>query len=223
MSVKKMFICLIIILYFSGCANLSVNNKKLFCNEKGIVDKIIYDNNLKIKENDSNLLEEITKIVDLIRKNNVKDLNEKYINRDFGFFYLYKIDSNKKVSIFYSIGLYENSNQSLENIFKKIDKKLNVKKIKIEKVQFNCAPNSDAYYGWDKEGIFVSKNEKPFITNIMKKNIFPILKEECKKAKVVEKFSYKIIIAPSLVFYVLKINKEYFIVAFDQIETNCCF
>ena len=206
MMIKKIFsmgIFLSISLFIAAC---SVNE----VTPQNIIKKI---NPEKREEVSPLLLSEINHILFLLKENNLEAINSKFINPNFGFYEVYKDDKENKILLF--------QKTSLDEISDDIDSF----EIKEEEASFNCSPYNDAFYGWDKEGVFLTPNTNINLSQLMiEQNLTVPSKykdEDIKRAKFIEKTSYEVIIPYNIIFYITKIEDKWFITLIDKIKTDC--
>ncbi len=202
MFLKKIFNLLIFIFLSFFITACSVNNNQLQVNQKKIYEKEPITPQLK---------NEINQILQLIKQNNLALLNSKYIHPINGYYDVTKFEYKNIFEIRNSISELNNEIDSFE--------------IKTEKVTFNCSPLDDSLYGWDKEGVFLNSQTTPFITKIMEEaNILQInrfKKEEIEKADFIEQTSYEVIIPYNIIFYITKLENNWYITLIDNVTTDC--
>ena len=202
MFLKKIFNLLIFIFLSFFITACSVNNNQLQVNQKKIYEKEPITPQLK---------NEINQILQLIKQNNLALLNSKYIHPINGYYDVTKFEYKNIFEIKNSISELNNEIDSFE--------------IKTEKVTFNCSPLDDSLYGWDKEGVFLNSQTTPFITKIMEEaNILQInrfKKEEIEKADFIEQTSYEVIIPYNIIFYITKLENNWYITLIDNVTTDC--
>ena len=202
MFLKKIFNLLIFIFLSFFITACSVNNNQLQVNQKKIYEKEPITQNLK---------NEINQILQLIKQNNLALLNSKYIHPINGYYDVTKFEYKNIFEIRNSISELDNEIDSFE--------------IKTEKVTFNCSPLDDSLYGWDKEGVFLNSQTTPFITKIMEEaNILQtnrFKKEEIEKADFIEQTSYEVIIPYNIIFYITKLENNWYITLIDNVTTDC--
>ena len=202
MFLKKIFNLLIFIFLSFFITACSVNNNQLQVNQKKIYEKEPITQNLK---------NEINQILQLIKQNNLALLNSKYIHPINGYYDVTKFEYKNIFEIKNSISELNNEIDSFE--------------IKTEKVTFNCSPLDDSLYGWDKEGVFLNSQTTPFITKIMEEaNILQtnrFKKEEIEKADFIEQTSYEVIIPYNIIFYITKLENNWYITLIDNVTTDC--
>ncbi len=202
MFLKRIFNLLIFIFLSFFITACSVNNNQLQVNQKKIYEKEPITPQLK---------NEINQILQLIKQNNLALLNSKYIHPINGYYDVTKFEYKNIFEIKNSISELNNEIDSFE--------------IKTEKVTFNCSPLDDSLYGWDKEGVFLNSQTTPFITKIMEEaNILQtnrFKKEEIEKADFIEQTSYEVIIPYNIIFYMTKLENNWYITLIDNVTTDC--
>ena len=202
MFLKRIFNLLIFIFLSFFITACSVNNNQLQVNQKKIYEKEPITPQLK---------NEINQILQLIKQNNLALLNSKYIHPINGYYDVTKFEYKNIFEIKNSISELDNEIYSFE--------------IKTEKVTFNCSPLDDSLYGWDKEGVFLNSQTTPFITKIMEEaNILQtnrFKKEEIEKADFIEQTSYEVIIPYNIIFYITKLENNWYITLIDNVTTDC--
>ncbi len=201
MSLQKILnlsIFTIIIFLFTACA---VDNQQL---ENG---KKIYP-----KEPISQkLIDEVNQIALLINQNNFSLLNAKYIHPINGFYDITKIENRNIFEI----------KKSISDIDSNIDSFV----IRFDKVTFDCSPYDDSLYGWDKYGIFISSQTKPYVSKIMEEaniiqpNSYKL--EDIEKMDFMEQTSYEVTIPYVIIFYIAKIDNQWYITLIDNVTTDC--
>ncbi len=215
----------ICILVFTGCGigikNISMQKGNRISKNKEF--KFVEKTREPISENLKTFIKDVIKG---FSQNDLEKINKKFINQDFGYYDLYKIDGN--ISFENKKEIYNFVEEDLEEINHLISRveENTINHVIIEQdLSFNCSPNDDAYYGWNGEGLYLSTKTTPILQELMqkaneyKKNSYS--KEEIQKAKFIEETAYKIILTPELVFYVNKIQGKWYITLFDRITTNC--
>jgi hypothetical protein len=204
----------IILLAFSGC---SVKDVK----EPEIVKKVepVKKPELKREPISKELLEVIDKVVYLISTNQRTRLNNEYIHKKHGYFdvYLQKKVPNIKRKMQID-GKEENYFSIAKSIIRAKDYTQNLKLENFSPI-FYCSPNDDTYYGWNKEGLFLSENILfPLSQRLVdKKNI-----EEVKFAKLVDKLSYRVVLSEAeIVFFLTYLEDKWYITLFDRASFDC--
>lgn len=168
----------------------------------------------------------VNEIVAAILKNDITELNTKYINKDFGFYNVFKIDG---VTVFTKqeevLNIINDKADELSDLIKYASQESIENILNLETTKFDCSPKTDEFYGWNKEGIFLnSEIDTKILTLMNEENKFQVnkhSKEELEKAEFIEKTSYKVLVTPYLVFYVSKIEDNWYISLFDRISTDC--
>ena len=200
----KKFLHLISLLFFSlFLAACAVNDNQLMVN-----GKVVY----KKEPITPILLNEISQILLSIKQNNIALLNSKYID---------------PVNGFYEVTKFENRNifEVKKSITTEFTNEVDTFDIKIEKATFDCSPYDDSLYGWDKEGVYLDAQTKPYVTHIMEEanllqaNSFK--KEEVDRADFIEQTSYEITIPYNAIFYLTKVENKCYITLIDNITTDC--
>ena len=202
MFLKKILNLLIFIFLSFFITACSVNNNQLQVNQKKIYEKEPITPQLK---------NEINQILQLIKQNNLALLNSKY---------------KKTKNGYYEITRFEHKNIfEIKSSIAKIDNEIDSFEIKTEKATFNCSPLDDSLYGWDKEGVFLNPQTTPFITKIMEEaNILQanrFKKEEIEKADFIEQTSYEVVISYNIIFYITKLENNWYITLIDNVTTDC--
>lgn len=147
---------------------------------------------------------QINYILYLISKQDLDTLNKKYINLEFGF-YEAKIDSTGKIVV-------ENQKNLVE-----IDNYIGSFEIKNSEVNFYCSPYNDALYGWSEDGVFVSNNLEHYLID----HFQPKDKKSSDFVKKIMENSVEVIITYNMIFYLTKIDGEYFITLIDNVKSDC--
>ena len=185
-----------------GC---SATNEQL--NEDLVNQKKIYEK----EQITPILINEINQIILAIKQNNLALLNGKYIH---------------PINGYYDVTKFQNKNIfEIKKSISEVDNNIDFFEIKTEKATFNCSPLDDSLYGWDKEGVFVNAQTKPYITKIMeesnliKPNSYKL--EDIDKADFFEQTSYEVTIPYSIIFYLTKIDNQWYITLVDNVTTDC--
>ena len=178
------------------------------------VDNQLLENGKKIYEKEpisENLINEINQIVLSIKQNNLDLINTKYIHPLNGY---------------YEITKFENKNIfEIKKSITEVDSNIDSFEIRFDKITFNCSPYDDSFYGWDKYGIFISSQTKPYVSRIMEdanlnqENSYKI--EEIEKMDFMEQTSYEIIVPYIIIFYLTKIDNHWYITLVDNVTTDC--
>jgi len=203
MLLKKFFHLLTLILFsffLTACATTS--------NQMAVNGKLVYE-----KEPITPILiNEISQILLLVKQNNLALLNNKYIHPSYGFYDIRKFEK-------------ENTFEIKKSITTEFSNEIDIVDVKIEKATFNCSPLDDSSYGWDKEGVYLDTQIKPYITNIMEEvNLLEVdkfKKEDLERANFIEQTSYEITIPYNVIFYLTKIENNWYITLIDNVATDC--
>ncbi|PRM90255.1 hypothetical protein CJ671_03845 [Aliarcobacter cryaerophilus] len=184
----KKLILIFILLLFSSCA---VNQNRLEPIKKEPIDE--------------ELLSHIRYILYLIQINDLKNLNETYINKNYGYF---EVNLNE----------LENKPQIIKKYtIEEIDTYIESFDIQNIEVSFNCSPYNDAFYGWSKDGIFIFEPNTNYLDSFLNDKT----KEEKEFTKKVKTISYEVVATNNTIFYITKIDKKYYITLIDNLKTNC--
>lgn len=199
---KKILTIFIFSLFFTSCSVNQILHEKEFVKKEIEREKISQE-----------LLNDISYILFLLKQKDLENLNARFINPKIGVYEIYKTDIENKMTFKH---LYQ-----IEEISDVIDSF----EIKEELVIFNCSPYSDAFYGWDKEGTFLTTQIKPYLSLLIEQSnkIEPnkYAPDELKNITFIEKTSYELIITNNIIFYLTKIDNIWYITAIDKIKTNC--
>ena len=184
----KNIILIFTLLLFSSCA---VNQNRLEPIKKEPIDE--------------ELLSHVRYILYLIQTNDLKNLNEKYINKNYGYF---EVNLNE----------LENKPQIVKKYqIDEIDTYIESFDIQNIEVSFNCSPYNDAFYGWNKDGVFIFEPKTNYLDNFLNDKT----KEEKEFIQKVKNISYEVIATNNTIFYITKIDKKYYITLIDNLKTNC--
>lgn len=184
----KNIILIFILLLFSSCA---VNQNRLEPIKKEPIDE--------------ELLSHVRYILYLIQTNDLKNLNEIYINKNYGYFEVNLNDFENKPQIVKKYQIDE------------IDTYIESFDIQNIEVSFNCSPYNDAFYGWNKDGVFIFEPKTNYLDNFLNDKT----KEEKEFIQKVKNISYEVIATNNTIFYITKIDKKYYITLIDNLKTNC--
>ena len=202
MFLKKFYNLLISIflpLFLTSCA---VNNSQIIENGKKIYEKEAVT---------PTLINEINQIALSIKENNLALLNGKYVHPINGYYNITKLENRN---------IFE-----IKNSFTEVDNSIDSFEIRFDKVTFNCSPYDDSFYGWDKYGIFINAQTKPHISKIMEEaNIIQpnsYKPEDIEKVDFMEQTSYEVTIPYIIIFYISKIDNQWYITLVDEITTDC--
>lgn len=159
------------------------------------------------------LLSDISYILFLLKQKDLDNLNSRFINPKIGLYEVYKSDIENKITFKHS---YE-----IDEIVDIIDSF----EIKQEIIIFNCSPYNDAFYGWNKDGTFLTTQIKPYLSQIIQEQnkITPnkYKTEELVNIALIEKTSYELIVTNNVIFYLTKIDNLWYITLIDKIKTDC--
>ena len=184
----KNIILIFILLLFSSCA---VNQNRLELIKKEPIDE--------------ELLSHVRYILYLVQTNDLKNLNEIYINKNYGYF---EVNLNE----------LENKPQIVKKYqIDEIDTYIESFDIQNIEVSFNCSPYNDAFYGWNKDGVFIFEPKTNYLDNFLNDKT----KEEKEFSQKVKNISYEVIATNNTIFYITKIDKKYYITLIDNLKTNC--
>ena len=200
MLLKKtfnLFVLTLVSTLFTACAvdNQLVEGKKIYEKEPITQD----------------LINEVNQIALSIKENNLNLINTKYIHPVNGYYDVTKLENKNIFEIKKTITEADSNIDSFE--------------IRFDKVTFNCSPYDDSFYGWDKYGIFISTQTKPYVSKIMedanliRANSYKL--EDIEKVDYIEQTSYEIIIPYSIIFYLKKIENQWYITLVDNVTTDC--
>ncbi|NCB11627.1 MAG: hypothetical protein EOM78_08345 [Erysipelotrichia bacterium] len=200
---KNISLLFMVLIFIVGCSVNQVNVNNSSVQEKKIEREPI----------SKEFLDEISYILFLLKNNDLATLNLKYINPKIGVYEVFKSDINNKVVFRRSLQIGE-----ISDFVEDFD-------IKQETVDFNCSPDNDAYYGWSKEGIFLSVNIKPYLSQIIEQEhkILPnkYKENELKLVELIEKTSYELVVTNNTIFYLTKIDSKWYITLIDNLKTDC--
>ena len=202
MFLKKFYNLLILIflsLFLTACA---VNNSQITENGKKIYEK---------EPITPVLINEINQIALSIKENNLALLNGKYVHPINGYYNITKLENRN---------IFE-----IKNSFTEVDNSIDSFEIRFDKVTFNCSPYDDSFYGWDKYGIFINAQTIPHVSKIMEEanviqpNSYKV--EDIEKVDFMEQTSYEVTIPYIIIFYISKIDNQWYITLVDEITTDC--
>lgn len=157
------------------------------------------------------LINEVNQITLSIKENNLNLINAKYIHPVNGYYDVTKLENKNIFEVKKTITEADSNIDSFE--------------IRFDKVTFNCSPYDDSFYGWDKYGIFISNQTKPYVSKIMEDanltqaNSYKL--EEIEKIDFMEQTSYEVTIPYSIIFYIKKIENQWYITLVDNVTTDC--
>jgi hypothetical protein len=194
--------------------NLSVFVLITFVFTACAVDSHTLENGKKIYPKDpisQKLIDEVNQVALSISQNNFTLLNAKYIHPINGFYDITKLENRNIFEIKKSISDIDNSIDSFV--------------IRFDKVTFDCSPYDDSFYGWDKYGIFINTQTKPYVSKIMEEaNVIQpnsYKPEDIEKMDFMEQTSYEVTIPYVIVFYITKIDNQWYITLVDNVTTDC--
>ncbi len=201
-------------MYLQKILNLSIFTIIIFLFTACAVDNQQLENGKKIYPKEpisQKLIDEVNQIALLINQNNFSLLNAKYIHPINGFYDITKIENRNIFEI----------KKSISDIDSNIDSFV----IRFDKVTFDCSPYDDSLYGWDKYGIFISSQTKPYVSKIMEEaniiqpNSYKL--EDIEKMDFMEQTSYEVTIPYVIIFYIAKIDNQWYITLIDNVTTDC--
>lgn len=210
MTFKSILLIILLSLFITSCAtkekieeDVIQSEEKTFFSKKELGREAVNEV----------LISDINYILFLLKNEDLDTLNSRFINKKYGLYEVFKNSEDNRI--------YFKSKLQIDEISANVDSF----DIKQEEAIFNCSPYDDTYYGWDKEGIFISDNTKPYLSDIMKKtnllsaNSFSV--DELKLAEYIEKHSYEVVVPYNIVFYITKINKQWYITLIDKVKDDC--
>ena len=228
-NIFKTILTTIFIAGMTGCSLVSFNNTPVsntsVSKVKEVVikkEKIVY-----IREDVSKELEvRIHAIIHAMSRNDLTLINNNFINKDFGFYNMFKVEGNEvftEQKVIYNI--VEEETEELSHLIKRVSKNFNKLKILHKDIKFNCSPNDDALYGWNGDGVYIKEYVNPMLSNLMtdinKYQKDKYSREDLLKAKLIELTSYKVILTPALSFTITKLDNLWYITSMDRITTDC--
>jgi hypothetical protein len=200
--------------YLQKILNLSIFTIITFLFTACAVDNQQLENGKKIYPKEQitpSLINEINQIALSINQNNLSLLNTKYIHPINGFYDVTKIENRNIFEIKKNISEVDSNIDSFE--------------IRYDKVTFNCSPYDDSFYGWDKYGIFINTQTKPYVSKIMEEaNVIQpnsYKPEDIEKIDFMEQTSYEVTIPYIIIFYISKIDNQWYITLVDNVTTDC--
>ncbi len=153
-------------------------------------------------------VDDVAYVLFLLKTNDVETLNRVFINPQYGVYTVYIADFDNKM-----IFKKEDKIDEVNNIIDNFDIQEGV-------VTFNCSPNNDAYYGWDKDGTFISSNTKPYLSQLMTDKT-KYKEDELKRVEIIEKTSREVIVTNNIIFYFTNIDGKRYITLIDYVTTDC--
>ena len=202
MFLKKFYNLLISIFFPLFLTSCAVNNSQIIENGKKIYEKEAVT---------PTLINEINQIALSIKENNLALLNSKYVHPINGFYNVTKLENRN---------IFE-----IKNSFTEVDNSIDSFEIRFDKVTFNCSPYDDSFYGWDKYGIFINAQTIPHVSKIMEEanviqpNSYKV--EDIEKVDFMEQTSYEVTIPYIIIFYISKIDNQWYITLVDEVTTDC--
>lgn len=196
--IKNIFVIFIFSLLFVACSTNEISKQ---------------EKEVQRQEVSKELLSDISYILFLLKQKDLDNLNSRFINPKIGLYEVYKSDIENKITFKHS---YE-----IDEIVDIIDSF----EIKQEIIIFNCSPYNDAFYGWNKDGTFLTTQIKPYLSQIIQEqnkitpNKYKI--EELANIALIEKTSYELIVTNNVIFYLTKVDNLWYITLIDKIKTDC--
>jgi len=210
MTVKSILSIIIFTLFITSCSRNQLSQDEEYSDEK---TSFFTNKELKREAVSQVLLSDINHILFLLKQNDLKTLNSRFINKQYGIYEILK-DSEKNI-------LYFEKKLQIDEIRNEVDSF----DIKQEEAIFDCSPNDDANYGWNKEGVFISANTKSYLSDLMKNanlhNLNTYSQEDIKTANIIENTSYEVIVPYNMVFYITKLENLWYITLIDKVKTDC--
>jgi hypothetical protein len=194
----KNLLFVLISIFFTAC---SVNQVNVVSDEP------------KREEITNKFIDEIGYILFLLKRNDLNSLNAKFINPNYGVYEIYKTEMGNRIFYKHSTSI---STEQISDLIESFE-------VKQEEVTFNCSPYNDADYGWSKGGVFLAANIKPYLSNLIVATPQNQKEKEAelKRISLIEKTSYELIITNNIIFYLTKINGNWYITLIDNIKTDC--
>ena len=154
MTFKSILLIILLSLFITSCATKeTIEEDVIQSEEKTFFSK----KELGREAVNEVLISDINYILFLLKNEDLDTLNSRFINKKYGLYEVFKNSEDNRI--------YFKSKLQIDEISANVDSF----DIKQEEAIFNCSPYDDTYYGWDKEGIFISDNTKPYLSDIMKK------------------------------------------------------
>lgn len=165
------------------------------------------------------LLLNIDRIVYYISTNQRTKLNNMYIHKKLGYFDVYLKKKKTKVQRKFFINSKEKEYNSISKSI--IHAKKHAKNLKLERFSptFNCSPKTDEFYGWNKDGLFLTENiHFPLVSRLV--DVKKV--DDLKFAKMVDKLSYKVVLSEAeIVFFMTYLENKWYITLFDRASFDC--
>jgi len=219
----KILFSTLAIFTLSGCSLKQINEQipTILKNEE-VKKEISYKREAVSPE----LINRVNEVISSIIKNDVQNINKNYIHPKFGFYNIYKVDGittfTQQKEIF---NIVDEGIEELSHLIKFASEDSKGYLLKQGDVKFDCSPNNDEFYGWSQDGLYLSSKVSSQLSKIMKdansfeKNRYK--ENDLAKAKLIEKTSYKVVLTPYLVFYMTKIDGQWYLTLFDRATVNC--
>lgn len=195
--IKKFLIVLFATFLLSACST----GQSLLKQEEIKKENIIKAQNEEMK-NKEELILKIKVLLELIAANDVEAINLEFVNEKYGIYEVFVDDETEKLSFL------------KKNKIEEIDNYIESNEIKEEDVKFECKPVNDTFYGWNKSGVFLTKNIKNYLSKLQ-------VNEEIRK--IIENNSYELVITNNTIFYITKIEDNWYITLIDQVKTDCSY
>jgi len=219
----KFLLSTLAIFTLTGCSLKQIEeNIPTIIKKEEVKKEIVYTREAVSPE----LINRINEIIASITKNDLSNINSKYIHKDFGFYNIFKVDGvttfTQQKQIF---NIVEEKVEELSHLIKYASEDSKGFILKQGDVKFDCSPNNDEFYGWSKDGLYLSSKVSTKLSklmndaNIAQKNRYTNV--DLQKAKLIEKTSYKVVLTPYLVFYMTKIDGQWYLTLFDRATVNC--
>lgn len=219
-NILKVILTVFIAFVITGCSVKEIDFGKIIIEPKK--KEFVYER----EEVSSLLLKRVSEIAKAIDENKLNLINKKYIHPTFGLYNLSKIEGQNVFThqkFIYNI-VDGSTDEFSQSILRAKTYKYSLD-LKLEEVEFKCSPLNDKYYGWDKEGLFLNDKTQTYLSSMMKEtNKFEkdkYTKEDLHKAKMIETMSYKVVLTPEIIFYVNKVDDNWYITLLDRITRDC--
>lgn len=216
-NITKVLITVLLTLFITGCSikDFEIKTKEFEYKRPVVSEQLLF----AVKD-----------IVNLMSSNNIKSINDKYIHPIKGFYDLHKIDTEESFIKNFRIEKFniDDSNEFYDAITRlELDKSSLV--INQSDIIFDCSPNNDAHYGWNKEGIYLNTDTQKLLSKLMllendrtqNKELKKYTKDDLHDSYLIERTSYKVVITPEIVFYLTKFDNKWYISLVDRITTDC--
>lgn len=164
----------------------------------------------------------IADILHLASQHDIKAINAKYINKEFGIFDVYRIGVPDEFEVLDALPLRGEDwpHMPYGDI---INVENNQKEMREEYVEFDCGE-----FVYDKEGIFYSKELRyPLPSNIIAMHnrydeVQTYADAPLEKIKFLESNSIRVVDTSSdFIFYITKIEGKWYITLIDRVSTDC--